>query len=163
MTGSWTFSPASIEINVGDTVTWVNRDDFDDHDATSTNPNAQWTTGPVPADESVTLQFLTAGTFPYRDSIYGALGMTGTVVVKGGSTVTPTPATITNLMLLPEGAFRFTIANLTPGLTTVVQVSTNLVDWDGVQTNFPGGDSMDFTNAAAALFPESFFRCYQMP
>jgi plastocyanin len=161
MTASWTFSPASIEIEVGDTVMWLNRDDFDDHDATSTDPNAMWSTGLVAPDESVTLQFLAAGTYPYRDSIYGSIGMTGTIVVKGGSTVTPA-VELTNAARLPDGAFRFTLTNLAPGLETVIEFSTNLVNWNGLETNFPASDSLEFTNVAAGLFPQSFYRCYQV-
>jgi plastocyanin len=163
MTASWSFSPSYLEIAVGDTVTWRNRDDFDDHDATSTNPSIPWSTGLVAPDEGITLQFLAAGTYPYRDSLYGTFGMTGTLVVKGGGTVTPTPATLTNAMVLPDGAFRCTITNLTPSLATVVEFSTNLVDWEGVETNFPTGDSIEYTNAVAGLFPQSFYRCQQTP
>ncbi len=159
MTSSWHFSPSYLEIDVGDTVTWRNRDDFDDHDATSTA--LAWSTGLVAPDESATLLFSAPGTFPYADSLYGPAGMTGTLVVKGGTTPQPSAGTLTNFLTLADGSFRFTITNVTPNLPTVVEISTNLTEWIALTTNYPASDSFDFTNFAAVIIPRSFYRCYQ--
>jgi plastocyanin len=71
------FSPATVEVSVGDTVTW-NGDSLP-HTVTSTS-------GPVDFDESlssgdtVTVTFDEPGTYEYECTIHP--GMTGTVVVS---------------------------------------------------------------------------------
>ena len=70
-----TFSPASLTVKVGTTVTWVNNDGFT-HTVTGDNggPNGQ-----VAGGSSYSFTFNTAGSFPYHCSIHA--GMNGTVTV----------------------------------------------------------------------------------
>ena len=79
------FSPASITVKVGDTVTWTNRDPFNH---TSTSDSGVWDTGVIAAGTARSIVFSTAGTFAYHCSIH--LSMQGTVIVQGPATPPPT-------------------------------------------------------------------------
>jgi plastocyanin len=85
------FDPATITVEVGDSVTWRNEDSAPH---TATADDGSFDTGNVAsgADDSVT--FDRAGTFAYTCTIHPS--MRGTVVVQaaasgGGATVTPAP------------------------------------------------------------------------
>jgi plastocyanin len=93
MTGS-TFSPATVTVRAGDTVTWVNQDPLD-HDATAND--GSWATPTFGEGGSGAMTFQTVGSFPYYCTIHPE--MTGTVVVQaapatsaptGGPTAPPT-------------------------------------------------------------------------
>ncbi len=77
----FSFSPGSITIDVGDTVTWVN-DGPTQHSATSSN--GAFDTGIFPAGESRSHTFDQAGTFSYICTPHP--NMRGTVVVQGAQT-----------------------------------------------------------------------------
>ena len=85
----FSFSPASVTVTVGDTVTWTNSD-AQAHTATAND--SSWDTGTIANGASGTITFSTAGTFAYHCSIHSA--MTGTVTVQaatgGGATTPPT-------------------------------------------------------------------------
>ena len=93
------FQPSTIEINVGDTITWENKGNST-HTTTNKarsdssrgdlwdqtlSPGASFTFGP----------FNTPGTFPYHCRFHG--GMDGTVVVLGPATPTPEPTSTPTL------------------------------------------------------------------
>ena len=65
------------------------------------------------------------------------------------------PATLTSAAR-SGGQFSFTVAGLT-GQQYVVQASTNLIDWDSVQTNTA---PFVFTDTAASNFNQRFYRTY---
>jgi plastocyanin len=71
------FRPATITINVGDTVTWRNTDDVPH---TSTSEDDVWDSGSLGAGEEFSFTFEEAGTFPYFCEFHP--GMEGTVVVQ---------------------------------------------------------------------------------
>jgi plastocyanin len=73
------FTPASITIQRGTTITWRNDDTFIH---TSTSDSTGWNTGDVAGHASATTQFNTAGTFRYHCVYHQAMGMVGTVVVQ---------------------------------------------------------------------------------
>ena len=80
------FVPPTVEISVGDTVTWTNRDALL-HDASGDG----WATEQITDDESDSVTFSTAGSYDYLCTIHPS--MTGTVVVlAAGATPTPPPA-----------------------------------------------------------------------
>ena len=87
------FSPPSVTVNEGDTVTWTNEDGMAH---TATGDGGAFDTGTLADGASATVTFDTAGTFAYLCSIHPT--MTGTVVVETAaaapSTVAPalTPA-----------------------------------------------------------------------
>lgn len=87
------FSPQSITVTVGDSVTWTNSDSVS-HTATADDDS--FDTGSIANGGSKSVTFSTAGTFAYHCSIHSS--MTGTVVVEaaagGGAAPAPTtPAT----------------------------------------------------------------------
>jgi plastocyanin len=81
-----TFSPASLTVAAGATVTWVNNDTVTH---TSTADGGAWDSGLITPGGSFSFTFSTAGTFPYHCNIHP--GMTGTIVVTAPITPTPTP------------------------------------------------------------------------
>ena len=92
------YSPASLTIAVGDTVTWTNSD-TESHTATA--DDASWDSGSIANGASGTVTFSAAGTFPYHCTIHPA--MTGTITVEaaaggggGGATTPPTDTEIAN-------------------------------------------------------------------
>jgi plastocyanin len=83
------FSPGTVTVSVGDTVTWTNNDNVG-HTATGDG----FDTGTIGGGSSASVTFDTVGTFAYHCSIHPT--MNGTVVVKAASGGKPTtPATDT--------------------------------------------------------------------
>jgi LPXTG-motif cell wall-anchored protein len=95
------FTPATITIHVGDTVTWTNHGPSA-HTATANNGG--FNTGVLQKGHSASHTFTTAGTFTYICQIHPF--MHGTVVVLANTTSTTTPKTTT------------TPASTTPATTT---------------------------------------------
>lgn len=81
------FSPASVNVNPGDTVTWTNNDAGIPH--TVTADNGSFDSGNMTTGQSFSQTFSTAGTFAYHCNVHPQ--MTGTVVVAAASGGT-TPA-----------------------------------------------------------------------
>jgi plastocyanin len=80
----FSFSPASVTVNVGDTVTWTNSD-AQAHTATA--DDASWDTGTIGGSGGTgAVTFATAGTFPYHCDIHPQ--MTGTVTVQAAAPTT---------------------------------------------------------------------------
>lgn len=71
------FAPRSVEIQVGDTVTWRNRDSLTH---TATARNGAFDTGLLSEGRSATVRFTVAGTYRYLCTPHP--NMTGTVVVR---------------------------------------------------------------------------------
>jgi plastocyanin len=84
------FSPPSVTVSVGDTVTWTNSDSVTH---TATADDASWDAGNIAAGGGTgAVVFTTAGTFPYHCRIHAQ--MTGTVIVEAaGATAPATGAT----------------------------------------------------------------------
>ena len=80
------FVPPSVTINVGDTVTWTNKDAA----AHSVVASGVGQTPVLTQNQSGGLAFNAAGTFPYICGIHGA-AMMGTVIVRAAATPVPTP------------------------------------------------------------------------
>ena len=79
------FSPATVIAQVGDTVTWTNRDPFGH---TSTSDSGVWDTGVIQAGGTGSFRFMATGTFAYHCAIHTF--MHGTIVVQAVSTPQPT-------------------------------------------------------------------------
>src|SRR5262252_6166978 len=90
--GSLSFSPSSVTIQVGDTVQWNWGSSA--HSATSGtpgNPDGLWDSGVLNKNATFSFTFNTAGTFSYYCTPHGSCcGMIGTVIVSA-PTPTPTP------------------------------------------------------------------------
>jgi plastocyanin len=83
---NFAFVPATVTINAGDTVTWMNKDAA----AHSALVNGVGQTQVLGQNQSGSLTFNAAGTFPYVCGIHGA-SMSGTVIVRAAATLPPTP------------------------------------------------------------------------
>ena len=90
------FAPRTVEIRVGDTVRWTNRDSVAH---TATARNGSFDTGLLGEGESGSVQFTTAGTYRYVCTPHP--DMTGTVVVRATGTVVP-PNTTTSIVAEPS-------------------------------------------------------------
>lgn len=82
---NFAFDPATVTVNVGDSVTWTNQDSTAH---TATAGGGSFDTGSIGAGQTATVTFDTAGTFAYVCSIHPQ--MAGTVVVQGAA-ATPAP------------------------------------------------------------------------
>ncbi len=78
------FSPPTVEIRVGDTVTWTNRDSVAH---TATARNGSFDTGLLAEGASGSVRFTAAGTYRYLCTPHPE--MTGTVVVRSAGTIAP--------------------------------------------------------------------------
>jgi plastocyanin len=74
------FSPQSVTVHVGDTVTWSNAD-LQSHTATA--DDGSWNTGTISGNGSKSVTLTTAGTFAYHCSIHRS--MTATLVVSAAA------------------------------------------------------------------------------
>lgn len=82
------YDPATVTVNVGDSVTWTNNDSVGH---TATADGGSFDTGSIAGGQSDSVTFTAAGSFPYHCTIHPQ--MTGTVVVQGAAaTPAPTPA-----------------------------------------------------------------------
>jgi hypothetical protein len=64
--------------------------------------------------------------------------------------------------LVPGSNLQFSVSDLTPGRTTVVQVSSNLANWVAIWTNVPATSSFVFTNASPVVKTHNeFYRVVQ--
>jgi plastocyanin len=80
------FVPPSVTINIGDSVTWTNKDAA----AHSVVANGVGQTPVLTQNQSGGLSFNAAGTFPYICGVHGS-AMMGTVIVRAAATPVPTP------------------------------------------------------------------------
>jgi plastocyanin len=76
---NFSFSPVTLTVAVGTTVTWTNHDDIP-HTVISTDDPRAFRSKVLDTDEKFTYTFTKAGSFAYFCSIHPK--MTGTVVVK---------------------------------------------------------------------------------
>ena len=75
--GKNAYAPDDLTVGVGTTVTWMNTDSVAH---TSTSDGTDWNSGSLAPGARFSVEFKTAGTFPYHCSIHP--GMIGTVVVR---------------------------------------------------------------------------------
>jgi plastocyanin len=104
-TGSATFSPSSVTINVDDTVTWRNQSGF--HNVVFDDGSYTQPAEPSFSMWEVNRKFTSAGAFKYHCGFHGT-SMAGTVVVQGTQQPPPggepsdtTPPDIDNLKIVP--------------------------------------------------------------
>lgn len=76
---NFAFSPQTIEIAVGDSVTWTNNDSTQ-HTATQSPSGSGFQSGPLATGSTFSQTFDTAGTYDYFCEYHA--NMTGTIVVK---------------------------------------------------------------------------------
>ncbi len=95
--GQLTFSPSSLTIHVGDTVTWVGLNNIHNVTGSSSQDLKDFCGASLSSfapESSCSHTFTNAGTFPYECTIHAAFGMLGTITVA--ASVTPPTVSITN-------------------------------------------------------------------
>ena len=145
------FSPASVSINVNDSVTWNWTGSFA-HTSTS-NPTNLWNSGILSHGATFSHTFNTAGNFPYLCQVHPTL-MLGTVSVVGQTQSVP-PA-ITAPKVISTGSFQFSYS-ATVGLNYAVERSADLMNWSPIATNNAAATQVTFTDTAAAA-SANFYR-----
>jgi plastocyanin/peptidoglycan hydrolase-like protein with peptidoglycan-binding domain len=98
------FSPSSITINPGDTVTWSN---LDSRAHTATADNVAFDSGPIQPGQTFSATFNQSGTFVYHDSYYGAtggVGMSGTIIVNSAGVASSGTYVNPNSAYYPTGS-----------------------------------------------------------
>jgi plastocyanin len=78
---NFSFTPATLTVAVGTTVTWSNHDDIP-HTVVSTDDPRTFKSKVLDTDEKFSFTFTKAGTYPYFCSIHPK--MTGKVIVQPG-------------------------------------------------------------------------------
>ena len=149
------FVPATLQVNAGDSVTWINQDDQSAH--TTTSDTGKWNSLLVNFQDQFTVQFNTVGSFPYHDLIDG---FTGTISVVAANP--PLSITLSGFKLL-GGQFQFNIAGVSVGKTNFVQASTNLSNWISLRTNVATTNFSSFTDTQTPAFSLRFYRVTQLP
>jgi len=112
MTDSLTFSPATLTIGQGDSVTWTNVS-VAFHTSTSGNPPSGDGLWSSPTESSggafkVTFTNFAPSSYPYFCSFHFSFGMTGSLTVTNSAATAP-PASLDN-PVWSEGHFQFTIS-----------------------------------------------------
>jgi len=152
------FSPATLTIQIGDTVVWENTDEEDfPHTTTSTLgllQNGYWDGDLFSLGDTFQQIFTFADSFDYTDQ--GGPG-TGTITVNP---VVVTPVINLESPRLAGGQFLFEATGLTVGKTNVLLRSTNLTAWLPLSTNVAASASVTFTNAATG---QGFYRVLELP
>lgn len=152
------FSPATQTIEVGDTVIWVNNDEFFPHTTTSDlnifDPG-YWDGYLVNQDDTFSWTFNSVGTFAYHDNADNGIG---TIIVNASSV---TPTITLESPRLENGQFLFEATGLSVGKTSVLMSSTNLTSWTAIQTNVADGSSLTFTNTTS--LGHCFFQVVEQP
>ena len=92
-TSSSTFSPQTVTVNVGDTVTWRNDGGF--HNVHFEDGSFEQPADPSFAPWTVSRDFKTPGTFKYFCEQHQNTGMVGTVVVQESGAPPPPPSDTT--------------------------------------------------------------------
>lgn len=124
--GSMSFSPGTVNINVGDTVKWTWSSSS--HSVTAGSPGNQtgeFDSGVHNAPFNFSHTFMDSGSFHYYCTFHGAL-MSGSVVVQGAPTPTPTPSpTPTPTPSIPrigKGPVRIELQPVASGLSAPVDL-----------------------------------------
>ncbi|WP_410567332.1 cupredoxin family copper-binding protein [Amycolatopsis sp. cmx-4-61] len=88
MMSGYAFSPATLTVHVGDTVTWVQHDQAP-HDATTTSAPVSFHSPQLSEGQSWSYMFRTPGTYAYYCSVHP--DMRATVTVLPAATTAPLP------------------------------------------------------------------------
>lgn len=84
------FAPATVNVSVGDTVTWTNNEGGGVPHTASSDTAGVFDSGQLSGGQSFSRTFTTAGSFPYHCNVHPT--MTGLVVVAAAAGGTSTPA-----------------------------------------------------------------------
>jgi hypothetical protein len=127
--------------------------------------NVEYFAGATSLGHATTPPFAVTGSLPNPGSyalkaVATASGLSATSSVVNITVVSPAPVTLTP-PTFSGGQFSFSYS-ATPGLSYVIQTSSNLFDWVSVATNVAAGTSMPFA-AGFATNPSTYYRVGQLP
>ena len=124
--GTLTFSPPAVTVDVGDTVEWQWMSGF--HSTTRQQGAETWDSGAVATPHTFSHTFTHPGTYPYICTVHVAYGMTGTVTVRPAAvTTTTTPrATVTTTTTPRITTSTTTTAAVSGGCTSIAACETAL-------------------------------------
>jgi len=148
------FSPATVQINTGDTVKW-NWTGFNPHSSTSTSSPGLWESAVHGNGFTFSHTFPSGGTFPYECTVHAFLGMLGTVKVQAPVNVPPTvvitgPTNGANFSAPWGGLIKGTASDPDDTVSKVTFFAgTNQL---GSITNPPGSFSFTVPNLAAGSY-----------
>jgi plastocyanin len=147
---NFTFIPANLEIEVGDSVTWTNRDSVGHTATCNIAPDPRCGSSPLlfQGGASFTFTYETEGTFAYHCQPHPQ--MTGTIEVNAPDLPPAEPPQLGGVTV-EDGQLRFMIET-TAGRTNVIEASSNFMTWEGVHTNVPSTDLFEFTVPANGGF-----------
>jgi len=158
MTSGDRFSPSTLSIGLGDSVTWTNASIFA-HTSTSGNapptPNGLWDTAHVTGSGSFTVTYtnFAGGTYPFFCSIHYALGMTGSLTITNAHESPP-------LLTDPSwnaNHFHFTVSG-PRGQSYVTETSPDLANWLPLSTNLATSSPFTITDTT----PSNHFGFYRV-
>ena len=122
-----TFIPSSLNINVGDTVTWINNGGSHNINGNQStfpnNPESFGNGAATPAPWSYQWVFTTPGTYNYQCDPHAMMGMTGVITVNS----TPSSFTTDTFVNLCEGSYNLVIIDAN-GCTTNPDTTVFTVD-----------------------------------
>jgi len=81
---NYAYSPDTVTIDAGETVTWTN---FDAEDHTATDNSGLYDSGHIATSQSFSFTFTTPGTYPYHCTVHP--NQFGQVIVRGASSSEP--------------------------------------------------------------------------
>ena len=135
--------------------------------------NVQWLTNSVAVGGATSPVFniwpaqLGNGTNKVEADVWDATSMVRTDaknVLKQTNvwTISVTLVQIDSLQWMNNGSFAFRVTGTVTNAVTI-QMSTNLVQWTAVKTNYFSGSQFYYTNSNAASFPRRFYRAATLP
>jgi plastocyanin len=131
------FSPKNVTISVGDKVKWTWTGSIQ-HSTTSNT--RLWDSGLRGKGATFANTFNTAGSFPYHCTLHSS--QVGTITVQAAAVI-PVTVTISSAVWVSATTFEIGYPT-TPGLQYVVQRSSDLISWTGVNTNLATSSSVIF-------------------
>jgi plastocyanin len=87
---NFAFSPNTLTVQVGDTVTWKNNDASIPH---TTQSDGNWNSGNMAPGATFSFTFNTPGTYSYYCAYHRGMGMVGTIIVMGAAMAPTNTAT----------------------------------------------------------------------
>ncbi len=124
----FSFNPSTVNINVGDTVMWVNNGTVQhtSTSGTSCTADGKWNSGALNPGQTFQHVFSTAGTFPFFCSFHClSNNMVGTVVVSGSAMQAPVidsfTATPASIVMGQSSTLAWTLSGGAPDTLTIDQ------------------------------------------
>ncbi|HEV7976849.1 plastocyanin/azurin family copper-binding protein [Amycolatopsis sp.] len=121
MMQDYAFTPGSLTVQVGDTVTWMQHDTAP-HDVVTTSAPVAFRSPQLSQGESWSYTFRSSGTYAYYCSVHP--DMRAQVIVQPAPTPTPTPQPSTRAPVVPPAAKQSTAAPSRTSVAAPPSVST---------------------------------------